>query len=150
MGQNTHRKKVIGASLILICAMVYWIATGVKNTSIRHFSPDQLILNATSVDQKGIQIDGVICEGSSRWKASELELTFAVRDLQDTAQVKVISTGMVRPDNFHDGGNVFVEGIYDADKNLIRATKVQTKCASKYENAEPDNSSKRAQTGKEI
>ena len=101
-------------------------------------------------DQKGIQVDGIICAGSSRWKASELELTFAVRDLQDTAQVKVISTGMVRPDNFHDGGNVFVEGIYEADKNLIRATKVQTKCASKYENAEPDNSAKTAQTGKEI
>ena len=42
----------------------------------------------------------------------------------------------MRPDNFHDGGNVFVQGIYHADQNLIRATKVQTKCASKYDAAD--------------
>ena len=136
------RAKVFAASLILTSAMVYWIVSGVRNTSVHHFTPDQLFLNSESVDQKGVQVDGLICEGSSRWQATELKLTFAVRNAENTAKINVVSTGLVRPDNFHDGGNVFVQGIYHAKQNLILATKVQTKCASKYENANSANDGK--------
>ena len=142
--QNNHRStarvKILLASLILTSTMIYWIVTGVKNTSVHHFTPDQLFLNAENVDRKGVQVDGLISEGSSPWQATELKLTFAVRDADNKAKINVISTGLVRPDNFHDGGNVFVQGVYHADQNLIRATKVQTKCASKYDAADASNS----------
>ena len=39
------RAKVFAASLILTSAMVYWIVSGVRNTSVHHFTPDQLFLN---------------------------------------------------------------------------------------------------------
>ena len=142
--QNNHRSsarvKILLASLILTSTMIYWIVTGVKNTSVHHFTPDQLFLNAENVDRKGVQVDGLISEGSAHWQATELKLTFAVRDAESKAKINVISTGLVRPDNFHDGGNVFVQGVYHADQNLIRATKVQTKCASKYDAADASNS----------
>ena len=64
--QNYHRPsaraKILLASLILTSTMIYWIVTGVKNTSVHHFTPDQLFLNAENVDRKGVQVDGLISE----------------------------------------------------------------------------------------
>ncbi|MCE2393600.1 cytochrome c maturation protein CcmE, partial [Candidatus Poribacteria bacterium] len=50
--------------------------------------------------------------------------------------VNVLYANRLRPDNFKDGGNVFIQGKYNAAENLIVASKLQTKCASKYEAAE--------------
>ena len=128
--------KIIVASVMLIAAFAYLFIVGVKDTSLRHFTPDQLIADAQSVDNKGVQIDGLIAEGTSQWDAANFKLTFAVRDREGVGTVNVIYADKLRPDNFKDGGPVFVEGVYDAQKNLIVASKLQTKCASKYEAAE--------------
>ena len=135
--------KIIVASILLIAAFAYLFIVGVKDTSLRFFTPDQLIADAQSVDNKGVQIEGFVAEDTSRWDAANFELTFAVRDRKGVGTVNVIYSDKLRPDNFKDGGTVFVEGVYDAQKNLIVASKLQTKCASKYEAAE----SAAAQTG---
>ena len=133
---NGKRSKIIAASFILTSAMVFLVIAGVKNTSMRHFTPDELITHAEEVNNKGIQVDGLILEGSPKWDATKFELVFAVRDREGKAKVNVIYANKLRPDNFKDGGNVFVEGKYDTKQNLIVASKVQTKCASKYEAAD--------------
>ena len=133
---NQRRSKIIVASLILASAMAFLVVAGVKNTSMRHFTPDELIAHSEAVDNKGIQVDGLISEGTTQWDAAKFELTFAVHDRERKAMVNVIYANKLRPDNFKDGGNVFVEGKYDAKRNLIVASKIQTKCASKYEAAE--------------
>ena len=97
--------------------------------------PDQLVANAAQINNKGIQVDGLIQEGSPKWDPQEFELTFAIRDRQGDSTVNVIYSKL-KPDNFKEGGNVFVEGKYNADRNLITASKLTTKCASKYEAAE--------------
>ena len=79
--------------------------------------------------------NGFIVEKSTSWDHSNFQLSFVVRDEADTARVNVVSVGKLKPDNFKDGGNVFVEGRYNADENLITASKIQTKCASKYQQA---------------
>ena len=81
-------------------------------------------------------VDGLIAEGSSKWDAANFKLTFAVRDRETEATVNVIYEDRLKPDNFKDGGSVFVEGRYYADQNRVVATKLMTKCASKYEGAE--------------
>ncbi|MCZ6680205.1 MAG: cytochrome c maturation protein CcmE [Candidatus Poribacteria bacterium] len=133
---NRRRSKIIAASLILGLAMVFLVVAGVQNTSMRHFTPDQLIIHAQEVDNKGIQVDGLISEGTTRWDAEKFELVFAVRDRAGTVNVNVLYAKKLRPDNFKDGGNIFVQGKYNAAENLIVASKLQTKCASKYEAAE--------------
>ncbi len=129
------RLKVIAASAILLLAMVFLVFSMTKKTSLRHFTPADLIVNASTVDKQNVQVDGVISEGSSTWDADNVELTFAVREPEGSETVNVVYANL-KPDNFIDGGSVFVEGKYDAAKNLIVATKLQTKCASKYEGAE--------------
>lgn len=103
---------------------------------MRHFTPDALIAHAQEVDDKGIQVDGLISEGTTEWDPSKFQLTFAVRDRESKGEVNVLYANRIKPDNFIDGGNVFVQGKYNAAENLIVASKLQTKCASKYEAAE--------------
>ncbi len=133
---NRKRTKIIIASFILAAAMVFLVVTGVKNTSMRHFTPDVLIAHAQEVDNKSIQVDGLIAEGTTQWDPAKFQLTFAVRDREGQASVNILYANRLRPDNFKDGGNVFVQGKYNAAENLIVASKLQTKCASKYEAAE--------------
>ena len=133
---SRRRTKIIAASIVLASAMAFLVVAGIKNTSVRHFTPDQLVANSSQVDNKGVQVDGFILEGSPKWDAAEFELTFAVRDREGQSRVNVIYANRLKPDNFKEGGNVFVEGKYDAEQNLITALKLTTKCASKYEAAE--------------
>lgn len=107
-----------------------------RSTSIRHFTPASLVEDGSKVDNQRVQVDGLIAEGSSKWDAANFKLTFAVRDRETTATVNVIYENQLKPDNFKDGGSVFVEGKYDATQNLVVATKLMTKCASKYDGAE--------------
>ena len=103
---------------------------------MRHFTPAALAAAASSADSQLVQVDGLIAEGSSQWDAVNFELTFAVRDRETEATVNVFYKDHLKPDNFKDGGSVFVEGKYEAAQNRVVATKVMTKCASKYEGAE--------------
>lgn len=116
--------------------MVFLGYVMLKKTSVRHFTPALLVADKDKVDNQLVQVDGLISEGSSKWDAADFKLTFAVRDRESAATVNVIYKDRLKPDNFVDGGSVFVEGRYDASQNLIVATKLMTKCASKYEGAE--------------
>ena len=134
--QKQRRLKVIAASVILLGGLALLLITGIKRTSIRHFTPDLLVADGNRANNQQVQVDGLIAEGSSQWDAANFKLTFAVRDRETAATVNVIYKDRLKPDNFTDGGSVFVEGKYDATQNLIVASKLMTKCASKYEGAE--------------
>ena len=134
--QKQRRLKIIAASIVLLSGMVFLGYVMLKKTSVRHFTPALLMADKDKVDNQLVQVDGLISEGSSKWDAADFKLTFAVRDRESAATVNVIYKDRLKPDNFVDGGSVFVEGRYDASQNLIVATKLMTKCASKYEGAE--------------
>ena len=134
--QKQRRLKIIAASLVLLSGMAFLGYAMLKKTSVRHFTPALLVADKGKVDDQLVQVDGLISEGGSKWDAANFKLTFAVRDRDSAATVNVIYKDRLKPDNFVDGGSVFVEGRYDASENLIVATKLMTKCASKYEGAE--------------
>ena len=134
--QKQRRLKIIAASIVLLSGMVFLGYVMLKKTSVRHFTPALLVADKDKVDNQLVQVDGLISEGSSKWDAADFKLTFAVRDRESAATVNVIYKDRLKPDNFVDGGSVFVEGRYEASQNLIVATKLMTKCASKYEGAE--------------
>ncbi len=131
-----QRIKVSVASVLLFLAMVFLVIAGIRHTSLRHFTPAGLVAEADKLNNQRVQVDGLISEGSTKWDAANFELTFAVRDRESDDTVNVIYKDRLKPDNFTDGGSVFVEGRYDASQNVIVASKLMTKCASKYEGAE--------------
>ncbi|MXV76692.1 cytochrome c maturation protein CcmE [Candidatus Poribacteria bacterium] len=134
--KKQSRLKIIAASIILLGGMAFLVVTMTRSTSMRHFTPAALVADASSTDDQLVQVDGLIAAGSSQWDAVNFKLTFAVRDRETEATVNVIYEDRLKPDNFKDGGSVFVEGRYHASQNLVVATKLMTKCASKYEGAE--------------
>lgn len=134
--KKQNRLKIVAASAILLGGMAFLVIAMTRSTSMRHFTPAALVADASSVDEQLVQVDGLIAEGSSQWDAVNFKLTFAVQDRETEATVNVIYEDRLKPDNFTDGGSVFVEGRYDATQNLVVATKLMTKCASKYEGAE--------------
>lgn len=134
--KKQSRLKIVAASAILLGGMAFLVVAMTRSTSMRHFTPAALVADASSVDDQLVQVDGLIAEDSSEWDAANFKLTFAVRDRETEATVNVIYEDRLKPDNFKDGGSVFVEGRYYADQNLVVATKLMTKCASKYEGAE--------------
>ena len=134
--QKQKRLKIVAASVILLSAMMFLVVDGIKSTSVRHFTAASLVADKDKMDNQRVQVDGLISEGSSKWDAVNFELTFAVRDRESASTVNVIYKDRLKPDNFTDGGSVFIEGRYDATQNLIVASKLMTKCASKYEGAE--------------
>ena len=134
--KKQSRLKIVAASVILLGGMAFLVVAMTRSTSMRHFTPAALVADASSADDQRVQVDGLIAEGSAKWDAANFKLTFAVRDRETEATVNVIYENRLKPDNFTDGGSVFVEGKYDATQNLVVATKLMTKCASKYEGAE--------------
>ena len=134
--KKQSRLKIVAASAILLGGMAFLVVAMTKSTSMRYFTPAALVANASSADDQRVQVDGLIAEGTAQWDAVNFKLTFAVRDRETEATVNVIYEDRLKPDNFKDGGSVFVEGKYDATQNLVVATKLMTKCASKYEGAE--------------
>ena len=134
--KKRSRLKIVAASAILLGGMAFLIASVTRSTSMRHFTPALLVAAGDEAHGQRVQVDGLIAEGSSQWDAVDFKLTFAVRDRETEATVNVIYEDRLKPDNFKDGGSVFVEGKYDATQNLVVATKLMTKCASKYDGAE--------------
>lgn len=129
--KKQSRLKIVAASAILLGGMAFLVVAMTRSTSMRHFTPAALVADASSADDQLVQVDGLIAEDSSKWDAANFKLTFAVRDRETEATVNVIYEDRLKPDNFKDGGSVFVEGRYDATQNLVVATKLMTKCASK-------------------
>ena len=143
MKQN--RLKILTASAIMLSGFILLVLSMTKKESMPELTPLKLIANADAMNDQNVQLVGAISEGSSIWDAANFKLTFAVRELDESANepelasnttVNVIYANRLKPDNFTDGGSVFVEGTYNAEKNLVVATKLTTKCASKYEGAE--------------
>ena len=130
------RLKIIAANAILLGGIAFLVVAMTKSTSMRHFTPAALLAAGDDAHDQRVQVDGLIAEGSSRWNVVDFKLTFAIQDRETEATVNVIYQEGIKPDNFKDGGSVFVEGRYDAAQHLVVATKVMTKCASKYEGAE--------------
>ena len=134
--KKQRRLKIIAASIILLGGMVFLVVAMTRSTSMRHFTPALLVADGSSANKQHVQVDGLIAAGSSKWDAANFVLTFAIQDRETDATVNVIYKNQLKPDNFTDGGSVFVEGEYDATQNLVVATKLMTKCASKYDGAE--------------
>ncbi|RKU10775.1 hypothetical protein C6501_13475 [Candidatus Poribacteria bacterium] len=130
-----RRLKIIAASAILLSGFVVLVLSTTKRESMPELTPAKLLVNADRTDNQNVKVVGVISEESSTWDAANTKLTFAIREPEGSETVNVVYNEL-KPDNFTDGGNVFVEGTYNAEKNLVVATKLTTKCASKYEGAE--------------
>ena len=123
----------IYTSLILVFSLaVLWTIylTNIKedkNITTRYYTIKELILEDQSLPN--VKVGGLVKPNSINISESNrLEVWFYVYQGQDSLKVYYNGT---RPDLFKDDAEVVVAGTFD--NNLIVATELQTKCASRYE-----------------
>ncbi len=120
-------------SLILVFGLVVlWTIylTNVKedeNLTVRYYTIKELTMEDKSITK--VKVGGLIKPNSIDINESNrLEVWFYVYQGEDSLKVYYNGT---RPDLFKDDAEVVVSGKFDND--LITATELQTKCASRYE-----------------
>ena len=123
----------IYTSLILVFALiVIWTVyltnvRGEKNITVRYYTIQELSTKEVSLSK--VKVGGLIKPNSIKINdEDQLEASFYV--YQGSDSLKVYYYG-IRPDLFKDDAEVVVAGAFDG--NLIIATELQTKCASRYE-----------------
>ena len=123
----------IYTSLILVFALiVMWTVylTNIKNDdslTVRYYTIEELSTKQVSIPN--VKIGGLIKPNSINInEKDQLEVSFYVYQGSDSLKVHYYG---IRPDLFKDDAEVVVAGAFD--DNLIVATELQTKCASRYE-----------------
>ena len=98
-----------------------------KNLTVRYYTIKELTMEEKSINK--IKIGGLVKPNSIDINESNrLEVWFYVYQGEDSLKVYYNGT---RPDLFTDDAEVVISGKFE--NNLITATELQTKCASRYE-----------------
>ena len=128
-----HRSRAFRLFLmtfVVIGAVGYLILSGVKQTGMRYLTVTELAQLERSPKAEGFRLDGKVVAGSIDYDKRVQRLAFAMTDGKE--KVSVVYAGLM-PDAFGDGREVVVEGTYHQDSRVLEASKLVTKCPSKYE-----------------
>tara|TARA_Y100001970_G_scaffold79165_1_gene100836 strand:- start:907 stop:1314 length:408 start_codon:yes stop_codon:yes gene_type:complete len=124
--------KVYTSLILVLGLVVLWTIylTNVKedeNLTVRYYTIKELTMEDKSITK--VKVGGLIKPNSIDINESNrLEVWFYVYQGEDSLKVYYNGT---RPDLFKDDAEVVVSGEFNND--LITATELQTKCASRYE-----------------
>jgi cytochrome c-type biogenesis protein CcmE len=118
------------ALIAVVIGTLVWLATAGMTESKTYYK------TITELQQMGdqaygqrIRVGGDVAAGSIERKGNEVHFTLT----QDSTRLKVAYTGSdPLPDTFKDGAQALADGKLDKD-GVFRASKIQAKCASKYE-----------------
>ena len=127
MGNST---RLIVMSLVVIAAVGYLVLTGVKQTGMQYMTVTELAGLDRAPEAEGFRLDGTVAPGSVVYDQREPKLQFKMTDGKEN--ISVVYEGLM-PDAFADGREVVVEGSYRHAERAIYASKLVTKCPSKYE-----------------
>jgi len=132
-------KFALAGMMLTLGAVAFGVATFTKQgASLDHYTPDQLAsADPATLTRRGLQLDGYVAEGSEQFDPTIPELRFKVRDANKKAFVAVVYREGLKPDTFKEGEGIVVEGRYDPATQTIQASKLMTKCPSKYEAKPP-------------
>ncbi len=133
MQQKPKLKKwkfVIGGALI-VGIIAYMVYSGVRDTRMYYLTPSEITEMKEEAYTGTLRLGGIVVNGSIKWDAKNLLLTFQVAD--GKAAIPVHYQGVV-PDTFENGIEIVVEGSYSPE-GRFEATTLMPKCPSKYEPA---------------
>ena len=118
------------ALIIVIAGTLVWLAAGgVRQSGTYYKTVGELREMGNGALGKRLRVGGDVEDGSI--VRTGREVTFSLH--QDKLRLKVIYDGAdPLPDTFRAGAQALVDGKVDRD-GVFRASKIQAKCASKYE-----------------
>ncbi|HLK67882.1 MAG TPA: cytochrome c maturation protein CcmE [Bryobacteraceae bacterium] len=118
------------ALVVVVLGTLAWLATsGMKGNESYYKTITELGQMGDRAYGQRIRVGGDVAAGSIRRVGNEVQFTL----VQDKTELRVAYTGTEPlPDTFKDGAQALADGKLDKD-NVFRTSKVQAKCASKYE-----------------
>ena len=127
---NKASLRLILITFAVVGSVAYLILSGVKQTGLQYMTVTELSRLSQAPKAGGFRLDGKVASGSVVYDQKEPRLAFRMTD-GDRA-IAVIYEGLM-PDAFADGREVVVEGAYRHSDRALHASKLVTKCPSKYE-----------------
>jgi cytochrome c-type biogenesis protein CcmE len=125
---NTYWK--FGLLITAIIGTLAWLAAGgINDTKTYYKTIAELNQMGQSGMEKRIRVGGDVAPNSIVRQGREVRFMLA----QDKLRLNVVYDGIdPLPDTFKDGAQALADGKLGAD-GVFRATKIEAKCASKYE-----------------
>jgi len=122
--------RLVVMSLVVVLAVGYLVLTGVKQTGMQYMTVSELARLDRAPKTEGFRLDGTVAAGSVDYNQRVPRLKFQMTDGKE--KIAVVYDGL-KPDAFADGREVVVEGAYRHTERALYASKLVTKCPSKYE-----------------
>ena len=127
---NRTSLRLILVALAVLGSVGYLILSGVKQTGLQYMSVTELAQLNHEPKAGGFRLDGKVAAGSVDYDQKMPRLRFRMTDGKQS--IGVVYDGLM-PDAFADGRDVVVEGTYQNADKTLHASKLVTKCPSKYE-----------------
>jgi len=126
-------KLALGAGIV-VGVTSYMAYVGASASWQYYVTADECVVRADQLADRAVRVSGLVAAGSLQVAADRSQASF---DLQGvTNRLPVVCTGPL-PDNLAEKIDVVAEGRLEAG-GLLRADKLLTRCASKYESREPN------------
>jgi cytochrome c-type biogenesis protein CcmE len=125
-----------GLLTAVILGTLGWLAVGGINETKSYYKTIEEVsaLNPDSADQR-LRVGGDVVENSIVRNGHDVHFTLVQAEGDKKLTLKVVYSGIdPLPDTFKDGAQALADGKLGSD-GVFRATKIQAKCASKYEAA---------------
>jgi cytochrome c-type biogenesis protein CcmE len=119
-----------GVLILAILGTLGWLAVGgISETKTYYKTVAELKQLGDHGQEKRLRVGGDIAPNSIERNGADVTFTLE----QDSLRLKVIYNGIdPLPDTFRDGAQALADGKLGPD-GVFRATKIQAKCASKYQ-----------------
>ena len=122
-----------GLLIVAVLGTLAWLAVGgITETKTYYKTVAELKQIGTQAQEKRMRVGGNIAPNSI--KRDGANVAFTLTDIsQNKLNMQVVYSGIdPLPDTFRDGAQALADGKLGAD-GVFHATKIQAKCASKYE-----------------
>src|SRR5688572_22532453 len=126
--KHKQLKFVVG-SVAIVLALSYLGFSGFKESMSYYQTVPEMYASGERAYERSLRVEGDVVPGSI--VRGSRETTFVIGPENQTLNVKYVGTDPL-PDTFRDYAQAVVEGSYGRD-GVFTATKMQAKCASKYE-----------------
>jgi cytochrome c-type biogenesis protein CcmE len=132
---NTYTKFAI--LIVLVVGSLVWLAVGgVKDTKTYYKTIPELAQMGKSAQGQRLRVGGDIVPGSIVKSAAQVSFVLH----QGSQKLNVVYSGTdPLPDTFKDNAQALADGRLGAN-GVFEASKIQAKCASKYESKPPQRS----------
>jgi len=121
--------KFLIGSIVIVLALSYLGFSGFKESMSYYQTVPELYASGNAAYERHLRVQGDVLPGTIARDGTVVN--FVIGDEKQTLKVKYVGTDPL-PDTFRDYAQAVVEGSYGRD-GVFTATKMQAKCASKYE-----------------